>query len=241
MPNHALAGYRSCFRFSAQRRVFNLFSALSKLSSSRCDVVGKQRPKLDEMNNHPIFTFISVIVAISQLIKTASGLEGGIKWNENIEIATGAGQRGPWQQNESKYDYVDDPSVVLYPGGDAAVVWVDQRQKDVLFQIYDRNGKPRPNEPLNVSRSPAIFSWLPRLSLSAAHPTEVYVLWQEIVFSGGSHGGEIFLPDRPMVARASANRLTFPTRYRATVKAESIKTFGTMGVWTWWLGRRARF
>jgi hypothetical protein len=61
-----------------------------------------------------------------------------------------------------------------------------------LFQIYDRNGKPRLNEPVNVSRSPTVFSWLPRVVLSPKHLNEVFILWQEIVFSGGSHGGEVF-------------------------------------------------
>jgi hypothetical protein len=115
-----------------------------------------------------------------------------IAWGAVTEIASGGGRRGPWQQNESKYDYVDDPTIALDAGGAAALAWVDQRQKDVLFQIYDRNGKPRLNEPVNVSRSPTVFSWLPRVVLSPKHLTEVFILWQEIVFSGGSHGGEIF-------------------------------------------------
>jgi hypothetical protein len=115
-----------------------------------------------------------------------------IAWSAVTEIASGGGRRGPWQQNESKYDYVDDPTIALDAEGAAALAWVDQRQKDVMFQVYDRNGKPRLNEPVNVSRSPTVFSWLPRVVLSPKHLNEVFILWQEIVFSGGSHGGEIF-------------------------------------------------
>jgi hypothetical protein len=115
-----------------------------------------------------------------------------ITWGASVEIASGGGQRGPWRQNESKYDYVDDPTVALDAHGAAAVAWVDQRRKDVFFQVYERNGKPRHKQPVNVSRSPEVFSWLPRLVLWPGHPREVYVLWQEIVFSGGSHGGDIF-------------------------------------------------
>ena len=115
-----------------------------------------------------------------------------ITWEASVDIASGGGQRGPWRQNESQYDYVDDPTVALDAHGAAAVAWVDQRRKDVFFQVYERNGKPRHKQPVNVSRSPEVFSWLPRLVLSPGHPSEVYVLWQEIVFSGGSHGGEIF-------------------------------------------------
>src|SRR5918912_96157 len=45
----------------------------------------------------------------------------------------------------------------------------------------------------NVSRSPHTFSWLPRIAVSSADPRRVLVLWQEIIFSGGSHGGDILL------------------------------------------------
>lgn len=115
-----------------------------------------------------------------------------ITWDPSAEIATGGGQRGPWRQNESEYDYVDDPAVALDAHGAAAVAWVDQRHKDVFFQSYERDGKPRYGQPVNVSRSPEVLSWLPRLVLSPVQPGGVYVLWQEMVFSGGSHGGEIY-------------------------------------------------
>jgi hypothetical protein len=92
------------------------------------------------------------------------------------EIAAGGGERGPWRQNDSRYDYVDDPAVAIDDEGRAAVAWVDQGRKDVFF------------EGVNVSRSPETFSWLPRIALSG---NRVLVLWQEIIFSGGSHGGDI--------------------------------------------------
>jgi hypothetical protein len=113
-------------------------------------------------------------------------------WSAPIEVASGRGVRGPWRQNESNYHYVDDPSVALDREGTALVVWVDQHRKDVLFQAYDAAGKPRLRAPVNVSRSAASFSWLPRLAASQTNAREVFALWQEIVFSGGSHGGEIF-------------------------------------------------
>jgi hypothetical protein len=115
-----------------------------------------------------------------------------IEWNAPIEVASGRGVRGPWRQNESNYHYVDDPSVAFDREGNALVVWVDQHRKDVLFQAYDRTGRPRLEEPANVSRSSATFSWLPRLATSKTNARDVFALWQEIVFSGGSHGGEIF-------------------------------------------------
>ena len=105
-----------------------------------------------------------------------------VAWHAPIEIAAGGGTKGPWQQNESRYDFVDDPTVVL--GGDRThVAWVDHRDKDVHFARFP-DGKA-----VNVSRTPAVFSWLPRVVVDGEH---VHVLWQEIVFSGGTHGGEIF-------------------------------------------------
>jgi hypothetical protein len=115
-----------------------------------------------------------------------------IAWSAPIEIANGGGEKGPWQQNDSRFDYVDDPSVVLEPSGAADVVWVDHRTKDVHFQIFERDGTARLAKPVNISNTPAVFSWLPRIARSPARPKDLYVLWQEIVFSGGTHGGEIF-------------------------------------------------
>jgi hypothetical protein len=103
-----------------------------------------------------------------------------IVWHGSTEIAAGRAERGPWQQNESRYDYVDDPAVAIDPRGGVAFAWVDQAKKDVYF------GKQ--GEAVNVSRSPDTFSWLPRLALAG---DKVFVLWQEIIFSGGSHGGDM--------------------------------------------------
>jgi hypothetical protein len=126
-------------------------------------------------------TLIALVIAVG----------AAITWQPAVDIATGGGTKGPWQQNNSRFDYVDDPSVVLLPGGAAAVAWVDQRDKDIHLQIFERTGAPRLPHAVNVSRTPAIFSWLPRLAIASDHPRAIYVLWQEIVFSGGSHGGEI--------------------------------------------------
>jgi hypothetical protein len=115
-----------------------------------------------------------------------------IHWSRPVELATGGGERGPWQQNNSRYDFVDDPSVALMANGDAGVVWVDQARKDVFWQVVAPDGSKRLETPVNISRTPGEFSWLPRIALSPHDPSHVYVLWQEIIFSGGPHGGEIF-------------------------------------------------
>lgn len=115
-----------------------------------------------------------------------------IVWNHAIEVAAGEGFRGPWRMNESQFRYVDDPTVALTPRGAVGVAWADQARKDIFFQFFEPDGKPRFEKPVNVSRSPRIFSWLPRVVISPRNPDEVHVLWQEIVFAGGTHGGEIF-------------------------------------------------
>lgn len=113
-------------------------------------------------------------------------------WDEKIEVAAGGGHKGPWRMNESEYDYVDDPTVAISEQGHVGVAWADQPRLDVFLQVYAPDGTARLEAPVNVSRSPRTFSWLPRMVVATADAREVYLLWQEIIFSGGSHGGEIF-------------------------------------------------
>ena len=129
---------------------------------------------------------------MQQLLVLLLAAVAGIQWSRPVELATGGGERGPWQQNNSRYDFVDDPSVALMANGNAGVVWVDQARKDVFWQIVAPDGHKRLATPVNISRTPGEFSWLPRIALSPHDPSHVYVLWQEIIFSGGPHGGEIF-------------------------------------------------
>lgn len=115
----------------------------------------------------------------------------GVTWRAPIEVAAGDAFMGPWRMNESRFHLVDDPTVAITADGSIAVAWVDNRRQDVFFQRYDREGRPVFEEPVEVSRTPDVFSWLPRVVLSD-DGREVFLLWQEIVFSGGSHGGDIF-------------------------------------------------
>lgn len=107
-----------------------------------------------------------------------------------VDVVEGQARRGPWRMNES--DYVDDPTVAITGDGHVGVAWADQARQDVYFQIYTPAGRPRFTEPVRISSGPRTFSWLPRLVIAADDPRRIYALWQEIVFSGGSHGGEIF-------------------------------------------------
>jgi len=123
------------------------------------------------------------------------GLSGAhslpVSWDESIEVAHGSAFRGPWRMNESLWHFVDDPTVAITHEGNVGVAWADHSRKDILFQVFAPDGRPRFAEPVNISRSPRIFSWLPRIIMTSGRPEEVYVLWQEIIFSGGTHGGEI--------------------------------------------------
>ncbi|MDZ7749677.1 MAG: sialidase family protein [Halofilum sp. (in: g-proteobacteria)] len=118
--------------------------------------------------------------------------DSDLQWRAPVTVASGAGHRGPWRMNASVFDYVDDATVTWLAGGDAAVAWVDQARKDVFVQRYGPGGEARLPAPVNVSGSPGVFSWLPRLATAPGDPETLYVAWQEIVFSGVSHGGEIF-------------------------------------------------
>lgn len=147
------------------------------------------------MDFHPLrcaLRFLALICLLfAALPPRAAAQADAVHWAPPIEVARGNGERGPWQQNDSRYDYVDDGSVALDARGEAAVAWVDQARKEVLFQRYDADGKPLLATAVRVSRSPQEFSWLPRVALHPASAQQVYVVWQDIIFSGGSHGGDI--------------------------------------------------
>ncbi len=135
-----------------------------------------------------------VLSAVALIAASAPGQADPLvaTWDEKLKVASGDGYRGPWRMNESEFDYVDDPTVAITEQGFVGVAWVDQSQQDIFFQVYGPDGKARLGEPANVSGSPRVFSWLPRMVMASGDASDVYVLWQEIVFSGGTHGGEIF-------------------------------------------------
>jgi hypothetical protein len=141
----------------------------------------------------PPATACSVIALVLAILSPVakSGDRTDIVWHEALVVAAGEAHVGPWRMNESDWRYVDDASVALDENGMAAVVWADQAQQDVFLQRYDRDLAPQLDAPTNISRSADTFSWLPRVLIAANEPDTIYVLWQEIIFSGGTHGGEI--------------------------------------------------
>lgn len=130
-------------------------------------------------------------LAAALLLLPCPGRALEIDWRAPQDIARGAGERGEWRQNESRYDFVDDPAVAWSRRGELALAWVDQRRKAVLLQRYAADGKALLPAPVDVSRQPTTFSWLPRVAWAPDDDDRLHVLWQEIIFSGGSHGGEI--------------------------------------------------
>ncbi|MDB5746287.1 MAG: hypothetical protein JWP72_1135, partial [Massilia sp.] len=141
----------------------------------------------------PVVFIVHAVLAALVLPAAAADAQPppGLSWHAPTPIAAGRGERGPWQQNESRYDYVDDATVAFIGGGDLAVAWVDQRRKDVFIQKVGAADGRRVGPPGKVSRSPGTFSWHPRIAVAPGRTGGVYVLWQEIIFSGGSHGGDI--------------------------------------------------
>ncbi|KQT14325.1 sialidase family protein [Ramlibacter sp. Leaf400] len=130
------------------------------------------------------------LVAALPLRLAASEPRPAVQWQAPVELARGRGERGLWRQNDSRYDFVDDPAVALARDGAMVVAWVDQARKAVLVQRRDVGGAPS-GSPIEVPGNPKAFSWIPRIALAPDAPRTAYLLWQEIIFSGGSHGGEM--------------------------------------------------
>ena len=120
----------------------------------------------------------------------ASGFAAAVAWQSETVLATGPALQGPWRQNDSRWDYLDDPAVAMDDHGRVALAWVDQARRAVLFQRRAADGTPAA-PPVDFARRPETFSWLPRVAIAPDDPERIYVLWQEIIFSGGSHGGDI--------------------------------------------------
>ena len=70
---------------------------------------------------HPI----SLIVISLALAWGAGFAAGPLAWHGKSGIAGGPGEKGPWQQNDSRYQYVDDPTVLIGQDGNVDVAWVD--------------------------------------------------------------------------------------------------------------------
>jgi len=148
---------------------------------------------------------ISLLLVSMVFACGASVAAGPLAWHGKLGIAGGPGEKGAWRQNDSRYNYVDDPTVLIGQDGNVALAWVDQGRKDVMFQRLAADGGRRLTEAVNVSRSADTFSWLPRMARALDAPATIYVLWQEIIFSGGSHGGDM------LFARSDDNGATFST------------------------------
>jgi hypothetical protein len=107
--------------------------------------------------NHRRFGARHFVMALSRLlVAMAAALAAAhapaaehVEWLGATEIASGRGERGPWRQNDSRFAFVDDPTVAIDARGDILVAWVDQARKDVLLQRLAPDGTRR-GEPANV-------------------------------------------------------------------------------------------
>lgn len=142
--------------------------------------------RICSISSAPLAAVLVVVMSV------APAVHAELTWATPIEVAAGGGYKGPWRMNASQFRYVDDPTVAMNETGIIGVAFADLSRHDIFFQAYRPNGEKRLDSPTNISRSPDIFSWLPRMVISDGDPMKIFVLWQEIVFSGGSHGGEIF-------------------------------------------------
>lgn len=150
----------------------------------------------------PILASAALFAACQETGQDASG-EGYWSGTEPVEVARGNARRGPWRQNQSAFDWVDDPTVAIAADGHVAVAWADQARRSIFFQSFGPTGAARFASPVKVPSGADTFSWMPRLAVAPDDPARIYLLWQEIVFTGGSHGGEI------LFARSADGGATF--------------------------------
>lgn len=140
----------------------------------------------------PLTTFRTFAVALLALaaVLAFAAAPSSVEWTGITEIAEGRGDKGAWRQNDSRYNYVDDPTVAFDSTDRVKMAWVDQKKKDVFYQSLSTAGTAQ-GRPVNVSRNPATFSWQPRMVVAPGDTGKIGLLWQEIIFFGGSHGGDI--------------------------------------------------
>lgn len=121
--------------------------------------------------------------------QTSPPTDARVEWSDPVIVARGPAVAGPWRMNDSQFHYVDDPTVDFGSDETLGVAWVDNQRQQIFFRRFETDGNPLSDRPARVSSSPETFSWLPSLVVDRG---DVFILWQEIVFSGGSHGGEAF-------------------------------------------------
>ena len=133
----------------------------------------------------------AVVLAVVIILSSQYADPPQVEWQERQMVDSSEAYMGRWRMNDSDFRYVDDPSVSITEAGETGLVWADQQEQEIYFRRFDENCNTA-SERVNVSQSPDIFSWLPRIAHHPENSDKIFVVWQDIVFSGGSHGGEIF-------------------------------------------------
>ena len=70
-----------------------------------------------------VFTLLAVGIILVSF--TVPAISAGVTWMQPIEVASGDAYQGPWRMNESRFDYVDDPTVDIDGQGNVGVAWAD--------------------------------------------------------------------------------------------------------------------
>jgi hypothetical protein len=155
---------------------------------------------------------LSLTAALIAMPVAVQAQSQSVTWADPIEVASGDAHQGPWRMNASQFLFVDDPTVAINEGGVVGVAWANQSLKDIYLQIYGPDGKKRLDLPVNVSRTPKVFSWLPRMVISDGEPASVFILWQEIRYLSSG---------RRSSSRAARTEARFSLPARATAAGPS--------------------
>lgn len=96
----------------------------------------------------------ATVVAVPRAALGGQGDDGvslaGLRWSQAIEVASGNAHRGPWRQNDSEFDFVDDAAVAVNDQGFVAVAWADLPTHDIFLQVYGPEGEALLDEPSNI-------------------------------------------------------------------------------------------
>jgi hypothetical protein len=93
-------------------------------------------------------------------------------WQGVVEIAAGRCEKGPWRQNDSRYDYVDDGTVAFAPDGRVLLAWADQATRDAWLRTR-RARCPGPRQAARPIRAEHFGSGATTVILRISKPSTI--------------------------------------------------------------------
>ena len=129
-------------------------------------------------------TWLLVLAACSAPVKPDP-----IEWAPPIEIAKGGGYKGPWHQNESASTTSTIRRLRSTRAAVASLHGSTMTRKSALCSASSRAAAPARGQRIADADRVLVAA---ASRISPRDPKHVFVVWQEIVFSGGTHGGEIY-------------------------------------------------